>query len=168
MRRLGLGLAALMFPVALLAATPDIPVKDFDGRDRNVNEFIGKGRWVIVAAWAHDCHVCNKEIHEMNAFHDAHRDKDAMVLGITVDGFEGRHLAGEFVERHGLRFPNLIAEPEQEVMMKFGGGMFIGTPTYYIFTPRGDLAGMNVGPLKRREVEDYLAKKRAAMAGGNG
>src|SRR4030067_22256 len=64
--------------------------------------------------------------------------------------------ARTFVKRHKLPFVNLITEPSQEVMMKFGAGKFIGTPTYYIYDPKGEIVGQNIGPLTRTEVEEFI------------
>lgn len=143
-------------PVSAWAGAPSIPLHDLDGRERNVNEFIGHAKWVIVVAWSHDCRICDLEIHEMAAFHAARHDQDAMVLGITLDGAEYLKEARAFVKRHKLPFVNLITEPSQEVMMKFGAGKFVGTPTYYIYDPKGEIVGQNTGPLTRAEVEEFI------------
>jgi peroxiredoxin len=139
------------------AGAPSIALQDLDGRKRNVNEFIGHAKWVIVVTWAHDCHICDREIDEMAAFHAAHHEKQAMVLGVTLDGAEHLKEARAFVKRHKLPFVNLITEPSQEVMMKFGAGKFVGTPTYYIYDPKGEIVGQNIGPLTRAEVEEFIA-----------
>lgn len=139
------------------AGTPSIPLHDLEGRARNVNEFIGHAKWVIVVTWSHDCHICDREIDEMAAFHAAHHEQQAMVLGVTLDGAEHLKEARAFVKRHKLPFVNLITEPSQEVMMKFGAGKFVGTPTYYIYDPKGEIVGQNIGPLTRVEVEEFIA-----------
>lgn len=152
---LAVWVGALM-AITAWAGAPDIPLQDLNGRARNVNEFIGHAKWTIVVTWAHDCHICDVEIHEMAAFHAAHHDKDAMVLGVTLDGAEFRKEARAFVKRHKLPFENLITEPSQEVMMKFGAGKFVGTPTYYVYDPKGEIVGQNIGPLTRAEVEEFI------------
>ena len=73
----------VMFPAW---ASSEETLYDFEGRPHALEEYLGKGKWLIVTVWASDCAVCNKEIPEMVAFHNAHRDKDATVLGISVDG----------------------------------------------------------------------------------
>lgn len=98
----------------------------------------------------------------MTFFQDAHRKKDAIVLGITVDGWKKRKLAQRFVNRHSLNFTNLIVEPEQSVMMKFGGGPFVGTPTFYIYAPDGELLARNVGPVTQEDLELFIKKKSSA------
>lgn len=148
--------AALLLLPALSWATPDVVLKDFSGAARNVNEFIGKGKWVVVTVWAHNCPVCNAEIYQMTFFHDEHAKKDAIVLGVTIDGEAGRDKAKDFLKRHDLNFTNLIAEPEQEVLAAFGGGPFIGTPTFYIYSPQGKLVAQRIGPTTQEQIEEIM------------
>jgi len=149
------------------AAAPDIPLMTLDGKTRNVSEFIGKGKWTVVVVWAHDCRICASEIHEMSAFHQAHQNKDAIVLGVTIDGADQAKEARQFVAKHKLPFTNLIAEPSQDVLMKFGGGQFVGTPTYYIYNPAGEIVGRNIGPVTQEEVETFLATPDQAVEGSS-
>ena len=98
----------------------------------------------------------------MTFFHDAHQKKDAIVLGITVDGWKNRKLAQKFIDEHALNFVNLIVEPEQSVLMKFGAGPFIGTPTFYIYAPDGELLARNVGPVTQEDVEKFILETETA------
>lgn len=139
------------------AAAPDIALQDLDGRPRNVNEFIGHGKWVILAFWMHDCKICAAEIHHMSAFHKAHQNKDAIVLGITIDGAAYLGQAKRFVANHQLPFPNLITEPDMEVVQKFGGGKFVGTPTHYFYDPSGRIVGRKIGPISGADIEEFIA-----------
>ena len=165
-RRILAAMLGLFTTVIVWAGAPSIPLHDLDGRERNVNEFIGHAKWTIVVAWSHDCRLCDQEIGEMAALHAARKDKDAMVLGITLDGAEHLKEARVFVKRHQLPFMNLITEPSQEVMVKFGAGQFVGTPTYYIYNPKGDIVGQNIGPLTRAEVEEFIASFDKAAQNG--
>ena len=165
--RFWLIIVCLVSVAPVWAAGPSIVLKDFQGNSRNVNEFIGKGKWVVVTIWAHDCHICNQEIYQMTFFHDAHHKKDAVVLGVSVDGWNKRKLAQGFVDEHGLDFTNLIAEPKQSVIMKFGGGPFIGTPTYYIYAPDGKLSASNVGALTQEDVEKFIRDAETAARKGD-
>lgn len=151
-----LGLVLLLTGASALAESPDITLRDLDGKPRNVNEFIGHGNWTIVVVWSRDCLLCNREIHHMTEFHNSHQDKGATVLGVSIDGVEQMALAREFVSFHKLPFVNLVAEPEQEVMMKFGAGPFVATPTHYFYDPNGKLVGRKVGPLPRKDLEAFL------------
>jgi peroxiredoxin len=145
----------LLLPLVSFAA-PDLVLKTVDGESRNVSEYIGKGKWTVVAIWAHNCHVCNDEMPAMTFFHDAHKDNDAIVLGVSIDGWDKRLKAKRFIETHALNFPNLIAEPRQEVIGKFGGGQFYGTPTFYVYSPEGELLARQIGPISGEDIEKFM------------
>ncbi len=149
-------LLLLLVPLWASAAGPDITLKGLDGKARNVNEFIGKGKWTVVAIWHSDCPICKRDIHQMAFFHDAHKNKGAIVLGISVDGYANKAKAQGFIDEHSLDFTNLIAEPSQ--IAQFGAGRFIGTPTFYVYTPQGELAAKQVGPTSQEDIEQFIAK----------
>ena len=151
---LSISLAVLMSTAH--AAVPDISLQTLDGQPRNVNEFIGKGKWGIVVFWAHDCRVCASEIHNMNAFHAAHKDKDAIVLGVTIDGAARLDRARGFAATHKLQFMNLVTEPDAEIVERFGGGKFVGTPTHYFYDPTGRIVGRKIGPLSGADLEEFI------------
>lgn len=165
----------LRFPVvvlwaALLAAPafatpPSVPLSDFTGGMHDIATHLGKGQWVIVVAWAHDCHVCEAEMGEMAQFHRDYAKKDARVVGVSIDGFELRDKARAFVERHRLPFPNFLVEPDQEIMMRFGGGPFYGTPTHYIYDPTGKLVAMSTGTVTAQEIRSYIDGKKTGAGG---
>ncbi len=156
-------LAIGMLGVSLMAsaAGPDIRLQDMNGKQRNVDEFIGRGKWTVVAVWAADCAICNQEIHHMASFHAAHQDIDATVLGVSIDGPNRKKQALGFVQGHRLTFPNLLAELSQ--MQKFGGGPVMGTPTYFIYSPQGKLLAAQVGPVTQGHLEKYIAKATLAQ-----
>ena len=157
MRKWILSLAIAFVMSAAHAAAPDITLQDLDGRPRNVNEYIGHGKWAILAFWMHDCKICAAEIHHMSAFHKAHQAKDAIVLGITIDGAAYLKEAKRFVVTHQLPFTNLITEPDMEAIKRFGGGKFIGTPTHYFFDPSGRIVGRKIGPISGADIEEFIA-----------
>lgn len=154
--------ALLAVPLAAGAAAPSIVLKDQDGKTRNVSEFIGQGKWTVVAVWSADCPICRREIHHMAFFHDEHKKSDAQVLGLSIDSEAGRAKALGFIDDHSLSFPNLIGDPD--VAAALGGGMFIGTPTYYVYSPDGKLAAQRVGAVTLQQMEDLLRQLKAKQA----
>lgn len=138
------------------AAAPNITLPDLQGRPHALNEYIGHGKWVILVFWMHDCKICEREIHHLQSFHAAQAAKDAMVLGISIDGADGVKDAQRFVARHKLTFPNLITEPDYDALQKFGGGTFVGTPTQYFYDPIGRLVARKIGPISRTDIESYI------------
>lgn len=157
LKQIFLGMAFTLLATAANAAAPSIQLRDLDGKPRNVNEFIGQSKWTIVVVWAHDCQICAEEIGEMRTLHAARGDKDVSVLGVSIDGVRQMAQARGFVALHRLPFTNLVAEPEQEVMARFGGGAFIGTPTFYFYEPGGKIVARRVGPLASRDAEEFIA-----------
>lgn len=156
-------MSLLWLPPMAGAAGVDFTLKDMQGRDRNVNEFIGQGKWTVVAVWESSCTICNQEIHQMSFFHDAHKNKDAIVLGVSIDGKAGKQQALGFIKDHGLDFTNLLAELPQ--VQKFGGGPLMGTPTFYIYSPKGKLLAYQAGPVTQEQIERFMAKGGARDPG---
>jgi peroxiredoxin len=150
------GALGALLAAVVLAAPPDLTLKDLDGKARRLDGFIGQGKWTVVAIWSADCPICKREIHHMAFFHDAHKGKDATVLGISVDGAAGLKKARTFAAEHGLNFPNLLAEPRQ---MNAFGFPFLGTPTYYIYSPQGELLARQVGPVTQQDIEEFMAAR---------
>ena len=144
----------LTVPGLVLAAAPDVRLQDVDGKDHHVGEFIGRGKWTVVAVWSADCPICRRDIYHMTFFYDEHRKTDATVLGLSVDGFDNRAKAKGFIEEQSLNFPNLIGESEDA--SRLSGAMFIGTPTYYFFSPEGKFMTQRIGPVTQQQAEQII------------
>ncbi|MBS1236593.1 MAG: thioredoxin [Proteobacteria bacterium] len=144
--------AALWLPLFAVAG-PDLVLQGLDGRNRAVSEFIGHGQWTVVAIWSADCPICRRDMPEMAFFHDAHRHKDAIVLGVSIDGGARKPEIAGFIEDHALDFVNLIGTPMQ---MAAFGGPFRGTPTYYIYSPKGNLVTRQVGSMTQEAAEEII------------
>ncbi len=153
---------ALLVPVAGAAAPPAETLFDFTGRARRIEDYQVRGKWLVVTVWASDCTVCEREIPELVAFHDAHRDRDAAVLGISVDGPAGKSAAQAFIERHRVSFPNLLdgGRAFKAIYLRETGRPWFGaTPMNLIYAPDGKLAARRIGPLARAELEAFIARE---------
>jgi len=149
-----LAVVLMMMPVLALAAGPDIRKYRAGRWEHNVNEYIGQGKWTVVAVWSADCPICRRDIYHMTFFYDEHRKTDATVLGLSVDGFDNRAKAKGFIEEQSLNFPNLIGESEDA--SRLSGAMFIGTPTYYFFSPEGKFMTQRIGPVTQQQAEQII------------
>ncbi len=154
--------ALLLAPLLALAAPPDISLKDFSGKSRQTSEFLGQGKWTVVAVWSADCPICKAEIFHMTFLYDEHKNKDITVLGLSIDGHAGRKKAKQFVDDQGLNFPNLLGDPDDASMLS--GTMFIGTPTYYFFSPEGRFVAQRVGPITQEIAEQIVLQLKAERA----
>ena len=77
---------------------------------------------------------------------------------------ERQQAAVDFVARHQLKFENLIAEPE--VVTAYyqitTGSRWVGTPSFLIFGPDGQLMAKQVGAVATDVVEQFIATNTAA------
>lgn len=139
------------------------PFRDFDGQPRSIASYTGNGQWLVVMIWAHDCHVCNMEAEQYAQFHETHKDANARVLGVSLDGEARKTDAAAFIQRHDLPFPNLIGEPQATMLYyrMLTGAPFLGTPTILIYEPEGTLRAAQAGAVPVDVIEAYIAKHSA-------
>jgi len=155
-KQLFISFLIILLPATVYAMAPDLSLKDLNGNERPLSQYIGQGKWTVLVIWADDCEVCNAEIETYDFFHEEHKDKDAQVLGVSVDGRDKIKLARDFVKRHSLSFPNLVIEPDMNGILKLGGGNFVGTPTIYIYTPEGEIVASQAGAVPINIIEDFI------------
>lgn len=160
-RVLSVALLALL-PAFASPAPPEEALYDFEGRPHELEEYLGKGKWLVVTVWASDCAICEREIPELVAFHNAHRDKDATVLGVSVDGPARKQEALAFIQRHQVSFPNLL-DPGRAFKVIYlratGRPWFGGTPMNLVYAPDGRLAARRIGPFAKAEIETFIEKE---------
>lgn len=156
-RRLVFGLFAVLLVPTLWAG--EIVLKDITGKTHSVSQYIGQGKWTVVAVWSADCPICRRDIHHMAFFHAEHKGKKAEVLGLSIDGFQNRKKAAAFIDDQGLDFPNLIGDIDDPT--RLSGRRFIGTPTYYVFTPEGQFAAEHVGSATQEQMETLIKRLEA-------
>ena len=134
--------------------------EDFNGKPQVLENYTGKGKWLVVMMWASDCHICNREAHEYVDFHLVHSDVDATVLGISLDGASRKKAAEKFIKKHSIDFPNIIAEPEyvSTLYRDLTGNFFAGTPTIMVYSPDGELKAATAGAVPTTLIEDFINK----------
>ncbi|HEC18060.1 MAG TPA: TlpA family protein disulfide reductase [Gammaproteobacteria bacterium] len=157
-----LALAAFWLTGTAIAAISGMGLlQDFDGNLHTLNDYTGKGKWTVVMIWASDCHVCNAEAENYDAFHRAHKDKDAVILGVTLDGSEKKPEAEKFIQRHKVSFDNLIGEPQTVMGLytQLTGQPWVGTPTFLVYSPSGELRAAQVGAVPVKLIESFIEKE---------
>ena len=129
------------------------------GSFETIDDYRQPDKWVIVMIWAHDCQICEREVGDYQRFHQSRADDDAIVLGITLDGEERKQNALDFIARHELEFENLIGEPEVVAgyYQLTTGSRWVGTPSFLIFAPDGELMAKQAGAVEVEIVENFIA-----------
>ena len=139
-------------------------LKDFKGAIHSLDEYTGQGKWAIVMIWASDCEACNAEAKEYVKFNAQHKNNDAYILGISTDGHEKKSEALDFIKRHNIDFMNLIDEHDNvaKMYMDLTGAPFVGTPSFLLFSPKGELRAAQLGAVPTHIIESFIEKEAAA------
>ena len=142
----------------VLISTSASAMTDIKGRPFNLENHIGKGKWLIVEAWHSKCVVCMKT---MPAMVQAHRSfPQAKVIGVSLDG--NRHTAQGIVNRFNINFPTVVTNTKEfdHYLRKVAKRPLVGAPTYLIFSPTGQLKAMQSGKLSPKDIKAYLRSQQ--------
>ncbi|MDE7089963.1 MAG: TlpA family protein disulfide reductase, partial [Prevotella sp.] len=63
----------------------DMTIKDLDGKDRKLSEWIGKGQYVMIDFWASWCGPCRQEMPNVVANYAKYHEKGFEIIGISFD-----------------------------------------------------------------------------------
>ena len=146
-------MAALVVVQPSIADKVDFTLPDLEGKPVSLSDY--RGKWVIVNYWATWCPPCLEEIPDLVELYEDHRDKDVVVLGINYEEVSLDYLK-EFVGSHFISYPVLRMDPIPVTTL----GPVLGLPTTYIISPEGERVARQEGPITRKALETYLARKR--------
>ncbi len=136
--------------------------KGLDGQHHSLNEYIGKGKWVVVNVWATDCPSCRRELFDLTSFHDRHREKDAIVIGLTLDleSFEipDKEYLANFASTYLIDYPLLLVSGK--LASKSIGIPITSVPTTFFYNPNGEMVTWINGELTMQVLEDIINNKK--------
>lgn len=148
------------------AASPNVTLEGLDGKKHHLSEYIGKGKWVVFNIWGPGCPPCVEEMPELQFFHDANKDKTAIVVGAAIDfpsfGYAKKDKVKKFVDDNLISFPILLTD--RTITEQIGIGVLAGTPITLIFNREGKLMTFKVGMVTRKLLEDYIRAAEAKKA----
>jgi len=144
-----LGLA--LVSISAIAEPVDFSLPSLDGKVVKLSDY--RGKWVVVNYWASWCSPCVAEMPELDAFHDSHKDKNAVVLGVNMERID-REVLKDFVEAQMVSYPILQAKPAVATEL----GKVPGMPTTYLVSPKGEVVARQVGMVNKEMLEKYIEK----------
>lgn len=149
-------LSLLVF--STFSVNAEIALQNMQGKPEKLADYTGKGQWTVVILWASDCHVCNAEAEQYIQFHEAHKSKDAQILGLSLDGQEKLDAAKDFMKRHDVTYPSLIGEPQAVAALyeDLTGSHWVGTPTFLIYDREGNLKAAQPGAVPAEIIEGFI------------
>ena len=149
-KRLWLSSLILLLGLVGCAKKPvDFALPDVDGRIHRLSDYHGK--WVVVNYWATWCPPCLEELPELELFHAAHKDKDAVVLGINMEEIEPKSLRA-FLERHEISYPVLRSPLRSPTEL----GAVPGLPTSFLVSPKGEVVARKIGEITAEWLEKSI------------
>jgi len=146
----------LLTPILLLCSfalsAVELPYQTLNGEQRNLSDHLGK--WVVINYWATWCPPCKEEIPELIMFHDEHKDRDAIVLGFSMENAPRKRLA-KFVDEYMINYPIIPNAKSYEQI-----GEVPGLPTTYLIDPKGEVVASQVGTITAEMLESFINKNK--------
>lgn len=146
---------------ATAAEVPDLGLKTLDGQDIGLDKYVGKGKWTLVMFWGLNCPICERNKPQISAFDRERKNNDAEVIGVVINGMAAKPEIQAAINENPTSFPNYIAElPLMSVNFQIAAGEpFRGTPTYWLFDPKGELIAVNPGPVRKEALESFIESR---------
>jgi len=147
----GVLFALVLLPAAHPSPTVDFELLDIEGVSHRLSDY--RGRWVVVNYWATWCPPCLDEIPELELFHEQHKDRDAVVLGVNFEEI-GTEALKAFMTEQFMSYLVLRQRPAPRTAL----GVIPGMPTTYVVSPEGEVVARQVGALTQEVLEQFLAR----------
>ncbi len=110
-----------------------------------------RGKWLAINYWALWCKPCVKEIPELNALNESH--KDIQVVGVNFDGVSDAELQTQ-IEQLAIDFP-IIADPAAYLETPRPQVL----PATLIINPQGELIDTLVGAQTESDLLRAMGKQ---------
>lgn len=150
MRKAFLAILLLSITAPFMVHAVDITYRDINGQELNLSDY--KGKWVVVNYWATWCPPCLEEIPDLIMFHENHKEKDAIVIGVNMEEIDHSALA-EFVDDNLIGYPVIPMVDDMKPI-----GSVPGLPTTFLIDPEGKIAARRVGPVTAEGIERFINK----------
>ena len=135
---------------------PEFTLPDLDGKTHTLSEY--QGKWVVINFWATTCPPCVMEMPELSDFHDRHKDRDAVVLGMNFEDIKQSWMR-RFLDSVHVTYPILPWGTSPATPF----GLVVALPTTFIIDPDGRQVAQQVGPMTAADIEAYIQRKTSVM-----
>jgi thiol-disulfide isomerase/thioredoxin len=146
-------LLALFLACSSPCLAADFVLEDIQGRTHRLADY--RGKWVLVNFWATWCPPCLSEIPELVSLHDAHKDKDLMVIGIAMQS-GSRKIVADFALAHDISYPVVLGDFKSAKQI----GAVDVLPSSFLYNPRGEQVSYQAGAVTRATIETYIKNKK--------
>jgi peroxiredoxin len=108
---------------------PSLTLTDINGKTVSLADY--RGQWVLVNHWAIWCPPCKAEMPELNAYYQAHKDEDFVLIGISAG--DAKADVVEFTSSSAIQFPMWL-DPKQTALSAFRTDYL---PSSFVIDPEG-------------------------------
>lgn len=149
------------------------PAPDFSLRDLNSNlvrlsdmAYPGhekswkKKREVLIDFFRTDCKPCMKELPQVLAYHQKHKDKVQVILIALLESENGREKLDQFLKTHEFDFPVLVDSYETVAKQYIVNGETVTLPSIFYIDRNGTVRARFVG------LKENLEKSLQSALGG--
>jgi thiol-disulfide isomerase/thioredoxin len=143
------GLLLLLLTLPLSSRAAEFQLVDMQEKIHRLADY--RGKWVLVNFWATWCTPCLREIPELTSLHNAHKDKDLIVIGIALDSGSSKKVA-DFARAHGISYPVVMGD--RKITAQIGAIEVL--PASYLYNPKGEQVSYHAGEVTRASIEAYI------------
>jgi len=129
---------------------PDFTLPDLNGHKVSLSDF--RGKIIILDFFTTWCKGCRMLIPSLNRLYQKYKDKNVLILGISLDGFSTPEPLSKFLQEEGITYPLLIGN--EEVVRKYGGISII--PYIVIIDTQGKIYKVSQGYIEGEYLEKYI------------
>jgi thiol-disulfide isomerase/thioredoxin len=126
-----------------------VTAKDDHGTTIHFSDY--KGKWIVLNYWASWCEYCQAEIPQLNAFYQAHAQKNAVVLAVNFDQVDNQKLR-QMIKQLNIVYPVLASNPGPQM----GITEIPGLPMSFLINPKGFLVKTLYGQQTKKSLEDKM------------
>lgn len=135
---------------SIAVSAAEFSMKDLKGQTHRLADY--RGKWVLVNFWATWCPPCQQETPELVALHNAHKDKDLVVLGMALDS--NKKDVEKFIVKYQVSYPMAVGDYKMAAQL----GDVEALPSTFLMDPNGKLVGFQEGMITREAIESFLKK----------
>ena len=141
--------------VELGAKAPDFTLPSQDGSKISLSQF--KGKWVVLYFYPKDMTSgCTIEAHNFQRDQQQYQDKNAVVLGVSVDSHK------QFCTKEGLNF-KLLSDSDHRVTEEYGSLTNLGVVKFaarhtFIIDPQGKIVKVYTDVSPNQHSQEVLAE----------
>jgi thiol-disulfide isomerase/thioredoxin len=148
--RISLISIALLSSLLLISCSPETPLAH-DAQGKPVMLSQHQDKWLLINYWASWCQPCYDEFPELNAFHNAHQQHTAVVMGVNFELNHNIDLS-QFAEQQNIQFLLLDTDPAKVLGLSTPSVL----PATYVINPQGELVATLLGPQTRASLEKAI------------